>query len=123
ELEKYFRSIYAPFGPVSDEQWRDMTLTSARRRGDGRVTPHYDPRITDQFKLAHDDYALWVAYDAIEVPTLLLRGGQSDLLLQDLAEEMTKRGPKAVLRVDPNCGHAPALNNALQTAWIIDFLT
>ena len=44
-------------------------------------------------------------------------------VLPDVAEEMTRRGPKAVLRTDPDCGHAPALNNALQLAWIIDFLT
>lgn len=123
ELETYFRTIYAPYGSVADEQWRDMTLTSARRREDGRITPHYDPRITDQFRLSHDDYAQWDAYDAIAAPTLLLRGGQSDLLKPDIADEMIKRGPNAVLRVDPDCGHAPALNNAQQLAWVIDFLT
>ena len=54
---------------------------------------------------------------------MLLRGGQSDLLLPETAEAMTKRGPKAALRVAPECGHAPALNNAQQLAWIVDFLT
>lgn len=123
ELESYFRTIYAPYGNVSDAQWRDMTLTSARRRDDGRITPHYDPRITEQFRQQHDDYALWPAYEAITAPTLLVRGGLSDLLLPEVAEAMTRRGPKARLRVAPECGHAPALNNAQQLAWIIDFLT
>lgn len=122
ELEAYFRTLYAPFGPVSDRQWRDMTLTSARRRDDGRLTLHYDPRVADQFKLPHNDYAQWPTYDAITAPTLLVRGGQSDLLTQEIAQQMTERGPAAILRTDPRCGHAPALNNDLQLGWLEDFL-
>ena len=122
ELEAYLRTLYAPFGPVSDRQWRTMTLTSARRREDGRLTLHYDPRIAEQFKLPHDDYAQWPAYDAITAPTLLVRGGQSELLTPGIAQQMTERGPRAILRTDPRCGHAPALNNDLQWGWLVDFL-
>lgn len=39
ELEEYFRNIYAPFGIASDEGWRRLAETSARRLHDGRLTP------------------------------------------------------------------------------------
>ncbi|TXH54149.1 MAG: alpha/beta hydrolase, partial [Burkholderiaceae bacterium] len=43
ELEQYFRTVYKPYGWLSDAQWRRLTETSVRRLSDGRVTPHYDP--------------------------------------------------------------------------------
>jgi pimeloyl-ACP methyl ester carboxylesterase len=110
ELEQYFRTIYRPYGWLSDEQWRRLTETSTRRTAEGRVTPHYDPNMVLQFEHHPRDYDQWNAYDAIDVPTLCLRGETSDLLLADTAEEMRRRGPRAVVVTIPGCGHAPALN-------------
>jgi iron complex outermembrane receptor protein len=49
ELEQYFRTVYKPYGWLSDAQWRRLTETSVRRLSDGRVTPHYDPAMVMQF--------------------------------------------------------------------------
>jgi pimeloyl-ACP methyl ester carboxylesterase len=122
ELEQYFRTIYKPFGWLSDEQWRRLTETSLRRTADGKVTPHYDPRMVLQFERHPDDYDQWEEWDAIDVPTLCLRGETSDLLLADVAEEMRKRGPRAVVVTIPGCGHAPALNVPDQLALVERFL-
>jgi pimeloyl-ACP methyl ester carboxylesterase len=110
ELEQYFRTVYKPYGWLSDRQWRRLTETSARRMPDGRVTPHYDPGMVLQFVHHPGDYDQWEAYDAVEAPTLCLRGENSDLLLADTAEAMRRRGPRAVVVTIPGCGHAPALN-------------
>jgi pimeloyl-ACP methyl ester carboxylesterase len=110
ELEQYFRSVYKPYGWLSDEHWRRLTESSARRLPDGRITTHYDPNMALQFVHHPRDYDQWEAYDAIEVPTLCLRGETSDLLLADTAEEMRRRGPRAVVITISGCGHAPALN-------------
>ena len=110
ELEQYFRTVYKPYGWLSDGQWRRLTETSARRMPDGRVTPHYDPGMVLQFVHHPGDYDQWEAYDAVEAPTLCLRGESSDLLLADTAEAMRRRGPRAVVVPIPGCGHAPALN-------------
>lgn len=110
ELEQYFRAVYKPYGWLSDGQWRRLTETSARRMPDGRVTPHYDPGMVLQFVHHPRDYDQWEAYDAVEAPTLCLRGESSDLLLADTAEAMRRRGPRAVVVTIPGCGHAPALN-------------
>ncbi|MGH8704739.1 MAG: alpha/beta fold hydrolase [Burkholderiales bacterium] len=122
ELEQYFRTLYKPFGWLSDTQWRRLTETSARRTVDGKVTPHYDPKMVLQFIHHPDDYDQWEAWDAIEVPTLCLRGETSDLLLPETAEEMRKRGPRAVVVTIPGCGHAPALNVPEQLALVERFL-
>jgi pimeloyl-ACP methyl ester carboxylesterase len=110
ELEQYFRTIYKPFGWLSDEQWRRLTETSTRRLPDGRVTPHYDPAMVRQFVSQPDDYRQWEAWESLAIPVLALRGESSDLLLPEVAEAMRNRGPRAVVVEIAGCGHAPALN-------------
>ncbi|MET0540802.1 MAG: alpha/beta hydrolase [Variovorax sp.] len=114
ELESFFRTVYKPYGWLSDAQWRRLTETSTRRLPDGRVTPHYDPAMVQQFVVHPDDYAIWPHYDAIEAPVLVLRGVDSDLVRPETIVAMQGRGPGArgqlqVIEV-PHCGHAPALN-------------
>ncbi len=55
------------------------------------------------------DLDLWIIYDTVKVPTLVLRGFRSDLLTAETAEEMTKRGPKADLLVYEDAAHVPPL--------------
>jgi pimeloyl-ACP methyl ester carboxylesterase len=114
ELEQFFRTVYKPYGWLSDAQWRRLTETSARRLPDGLVTPHYDPAMVRQFIAHPDDYLLWRHYDAIEVPVLCLRGAESDLVRPETLAQMRARGPGAAGRLQiievPGCGHAPALN-------------
>ena len=122
ELEAYFRTIYKPYGWLSDTMWRQLTETSARRLPDGRLTPHYDPAMVQQFVHHPDDYLQWPAWDALTLPVLCLRGEHSDLLLPEVAEAMRRRGPRAVVATIPGCGHAPALNVPEQFALVEDFL-
>jgi pimeloyl-ACP methyl ester carboxylesterase len=68
------------------------------------------------------DYDQWDAYDSLEIPVLCLRGESSDLLLAETAEEMRRRGPRAVVVTIPGCGHAPALNVAEQLLLVERFL-
>jgi pimeloyl-ACP methyl ester carboxylesterase len=122
ELERYFRTVYKPYGALSDAQWRRLTETSTRRLPDGRVTPHYDPAMVMQFTHHTDDYRLWDAWDALDIPVLCLRGESSDLLLPDVAEQMRNRGPRAVVVEIAGCGHAPALNTPAQYGLVERFL-
>ncbi|WP_372826802.1 alpha/beta fold hydrolase [Polaromonas sp.] len=113
-LEAFFRQVYKPYGWLSDAQWRRLTETSTRRLPDGRVTPHYDPAMVQQFIHHPDDYLIWNHYDALSIPVLCLRGAESDLVLRETTAEMLTRGPGAhglteVVEIE-GCGHAPALN-------------
>lgn len=123
ELEQFFRTVYAPYGWLSDAMWRLLTETSMRRLPDGRVTPHYDPAMVQQFEHHPDDYLQWSAWDALDLPVLVLRGEHSDLLLPEVAEAMRTRGPRAVVATIPGCGHAPALNTQAQYALVERFLS
>ncbi len=122
ELEQYFRTVYKPYGFLSDAQWRRLTETSVRRLPDGRVTPHYDPAMAQQFESHPNDYERWAEWDSLDIPVLCLRGESSDLLLAETAEAMRQRGPRAVVVTIAGCGHAPALNVPDQLALVERFL-
>ena len=126
ELEAFLRQVYKPFGWLSDAQWRRLTETSVRRLPDGRITPHYDPAMAMQLTAHANDYLIWVHYDALKLPVLLLRGEESDLVLPETVVEMRRRGPGArgqLKTIDvPGCGHAPALNVLQQLEWVTDFI-
>ncbi len=121
ELEAYFRTVYKPYGWLSDTMWRTLAETSMRRLPDGRVTPHYDPAMVQQFEHHPGDYDQWPQWDALDIPVLCLRGETSDLLLAETAEAMRQRGPRAVVVTIPGCGHAPALNTPEQVALVERF--
>jgi len=126
ELEAFFRQVYKPYGWLSDGQWRRLTETSTRRLADGRVTPHYDPAMVQQFICHPDDYLIWEHYDALCVPVLCLRGADSDLLLPETVQAMRGRGPGVANQLTvvevPDCGHAPALNVPSQLDQITRFI-
>ena len=110
EYEAWLRQVYAPFGFQTDAEWRNMAESSARRTDTGEITVHYDPRLVVPFQADDQLGNQWASYDAIVARTLLVRGAESDLLSDALAEAMTRRGPHAQRLDVPNVGHAPSLN-------------
>ena len=126
ELEAFLRQVYAPYGWLSEAQWRRLTETSVRRLPDGRITPHYDPAMVMQLTAHANDYLIWDHYDALKLPVLLLRGVESDLVLPETVKEMRQRGPGARGQFKhisvPGCGHAPALNVLQQLEWVTEFI-
>jgi pimeloyl-ACP methyl ester carboxylesterase len=123
ELELYLRVICAPFGPLTDAQWRHLAEHGAKQHEDGSWGMGYDPGIAVPFQqgpIAAVD--LWQYYDAIRCPTLLLRGAQSDLLTPETAARMTQRGPRPKLVEFSGIGHAPMLMAGDQTAMVRNFL-
>lgn len=122
QLEAFFRAAYHPFGDLNDRQWRRLTETSLRRLSDGRVTPHYDPAIVGQFAHHPHDYDRWPEWDRLDIPTLVLRGADSDLLGMSTVETMLQRRPHTAFRSVEGCGHAPGLHTPEQWSWVSQFL-
>jgi pimeloyl-ACP methyl ester carboxylesterase len=123
--EAYVRVVSAPFGQLTDGQWRHLTVHTVRQASDGAYEMAYDPAIAEPFRVAMgegQDVELWPIYDGIRCPTLVLRGRESDLLKSDTAQEMTGRGPRARLVEVPAVGHAPMLMAEPQIAVVRDFL-
>jgi pimeloyl-ACP methyl ester carboxylesterase len=121
-LEKMLRTVYEPFGPISDPEWKMMAMTSARRLADGKVTLHYDPRMTEQFIHHPKDYLQWDLWEELDLPIMVLRGEKSDLLTGAILDRMLQSRPRLRLLRDPTCGHAPALNVPYQIDPILDFI-
>jgi pimeloyl-ACP methyl ester carboxylesterase len=123
ELEAHVRAISAPFGPLTDEQWRHLTLHSSRQHGDGTWSMGYDPGIAAPFEhTAAADVDLSRYWDAVACPTLLLRGENSDVLPKEVATQMAQRGPKPRLVEFPGIGHAPMLMAEDQIRTVREFL-
>lgn len=121
-LEKYLRVVMEPFGTLTDEHWRHLATHSSRRNDDGTFVLSYDPAIANAFAGPLQDVSLWPMWDAIRCPTEVVRGKESDLLLRETAEEMTRRGPKAQLIELAGIGHAPALMAEDQITIVKEFV-
>ncbi len=122
-VEKYLRNVNAPFGPLTDAQWRHLAEHSAVANDDGTWRLHYDPGIAAPYRDGFsEDMDLWPVWDLVRCPTLLLRGENSDLLPRKIADEMTRRGPKAELVEIEGVGHAPMLMDDSQIALARDWL-
>ena len=118
----YIRTIYQNTGPCTDADYQTMTETSIRPLPDGGFALRYDPAIAVNFAALSGDLDLWPYYDRISCPTLVLRGAQSDVLTDETAAAMTRRGPQAQLVVIPGIGHYPALRDAKQINIVTKFL-
>ena len=121
-------AISQSFGPHTPEEWLALTRPLLKPDGSGGLVFRYDPAIALPFRAitpelaAFGEAALWRAYDSLRLPTLLLRGAQSDLLSVDTAREMGQRGPRARLCEFDGVGHAPTLVRAEQRQVVRDFL-
>ena len=124
EAESYIRLVSAPFGALSDAQWRSLTVSSLRQRGDGRFEMRYDPAIAQSFQstTAGVEIDLWPIYERVRCPTLVMRGAESDLLDAETAQAMSLRGPRARVIEVPGVGHAPMFMDAGQIGHVRDFM-
>lgn len=119
-VEQHLRRIHAPFGPLSDAQWAFLARISARVVPEGFML-HYDPRIAAPTRAAEpDDIDLWNLWERINMPMLVVRGAESDLLLPETLARMARTGARTF--VVPGAGHAPALMDPEQIGAIRAFL-
>ncbi|MDB5370254.1 MAG: alpha/beta hydrolase [Roseomonas sp.] len=122
-LEAHLRVIHAGFGALSPAEWRHLAETSARMTPQGRVALHYDPAIATPLQAPPpaEGVQMWPLWDTLNLPILLLRGAESPLLSAATAARMAAK-PNVVLSTIPDCGHAPALMDSVQTGIIRGFL-
>ena len=119
----HFRSVYDTFGEITDRQWAHIVEHGVRPHPDGGYRLAYDPDIAIGFRdLADADLDMWALWDRIDVPVLVLRGAESDILPADVAREMSQRGPKAEIVEFPGWGHPPMLMDADQIGIVRDWL-
>ncbi len=120
--------ISKSFGPHTSEEWLALSQNMVRRLDDGTYCLHYDPQLRVPIRAVTEEAAqagqaaLWQVYDAIQCPTLLIHGEQSELLSLEAVNEMTQRGPRVQVATVKGVGHAPTLTHNDQIEFVLQFL-
>ena len=117
ELEAMVRIVCAPFGPLTDAQWRHLTETGAKQHEDGTWGLRYDPGIGIPFQKGPlADVDLWPLWDTIACPTLLLAPDSSPFVPLALPVEARGLVPGAELMTFPGARHGLACSHGAACA-------
>lgn len=103
------------------EQWLSMAKRLCRLTPQGRIVYDYDMKIAEPFRLPGGEAGvdLWPAFESLKgIPTLLLRGGLSDILSDATSREMVRRHGDLDYVTVPRIGHAPTLDEPESVAGI-----
>ena len=101
--------VYPHYGV---EDWLAMAKRLYRLNSSGRIVLDYDMKIAEPFRVAGNEAGpdMWAAFDALQqVPTLIVRGGRSDVLGEATAKKMVARLDDVELVTVPEVGHTPML--------------
>ncbi|MGO4809438.1 alpha/beta fold hydrolase [Cupriavidus sp. 2MCAB6] len=121
----YLQTISASFGRHTPEQWRELNgaiLKPVQGVEGLEWGLHYDPAMALPFRettpeqVTAGEAALWHMFEAIQAPTLVVRGAQSDLLTRETVAEMVSRGRDVSAVEVPDVGHAPTFIDPAQVA-------
>lgn len=95
------------------EDWLRFAKRTHRLTAEGRIVADYDPNIAQPFKVPGGESGgdLWPAFAALKtIPTLIIRGGNSDILSVDTANAMLAALTDRQLVTVAGVGHAPTLD-------------
>ncbi|CAN5426896.1 alpha/beta hydrolase [soil metagenome] len=129
EATAYARRINeVAFPDYADADWEAFARRIFREGTEGAPVLDYDPDIAVPIRTAGAKALVpnlwpWFRRLARKRATLLVRGGNSDLLSADIAAKMQKAAPKMILVEVPGVGHAPMLDETEAKAAIFEFLS
>ncbi len=124
EAVQFHKKHCISFGPMSDEQWEQFTMSGLREDDNGGFCYDYDKKLETRIaQNASGDFDIWHVWDQVKSPVLVIRGETSKALMEEVAEEMTQRGPKADLIEIPITGHAPTFLSDEQVGIVRDWLS
>ncbi|MEG3167552.1 alpha/beta hydrolase [Sphingomonas sp. LB3N6] len=101
------------------EDWLAMAKRLYRLNSSGRIVLDYDVKIAEPFRVPGNEAGpdMWQALGSLrDVPTLIVRGGRSDLLSAATAERMAASLDQVELVTVPGVGHAPTLTETIVQA-------
>lgn len=128
EAAGYAKRINAvAFPHYTDADWDAFARRIFRDGTEGSPVLDYDPDISVPIRAAGAKALvpnLWPMFRALarKRPTLLIRGGTSDLLSAAIADKMKKAAPDMDYAEIPGVGHAPMLDEPEAKAAIFEFL-
>jgi len=115
----FLTQVLAPFGIKTAEDLDHMITHSFFINEQKEYQLAYDPNILLTFQT--EDADLWMFWEQIQCPTLVIRGQESIILSAETATRMAEKVNVQLVEF-PNVGHAPALMNADQIKAISDWL-
>jgi len=128
EVRAYYRQTYPPAAPLSDEvltEWVRWSVKPAEDGGkDGMLMWKMDPAVRRPPRggSAARPIDLWLHYNRVMAPILIVRGADSDILSRDTAARMVKVQRGVRLVEVPGVAHAPTLVEPAALEAILDFL-
>ena len=112
------------FPELTEEDWQTFAKAIFRHI-DGQIRPDYDPKlrnVVSSIDLERPIPDMWNQFVGLcNVPVFSIRGELSDLLREDVVEEMAERHGSLERLVVPAQGHAPLLNDTTTIARIDAF--
>lgn len=127
DAEAALRDIFIPFGIREEAHWRHIFTHSIEDLLSGGARFAYDPAIAAGLgadPALAQDINLWPLWEAVKsIPTLLIRGAESDILTPETARQMQQNHPCLSLHEVASTGHAPMLMEPEQIAVIEAWLS
>lgn len=127
EADAYLRKAFAPFGITDPSDWQHF-LDNSLRIHEGTLRYACDPAIAVPLAAASRDFTeisdvnLSPIWNAVQTPTLIIRGAQSDVLSEETVTAMRSTNLSAEGITYPDVGHAPALMTETQTRPLLEWL-
>lgn len=113
------------FTNLRDEEWGELARQFFNE-ANGRPAPGYDPNLAkalSEIDISQKIPTMWPQFEALKnVPVLVLRGENSDLLSARTVAEMADRHPRLASVTVHAQGHAPLLRDRFTIGIISDFL-
>jgi pimeloyl-ACP methyl ester carboxylesterase len=108
DLETVFRGYRSRsvFRYMSDESLRNFIEGMTKPKGDGTYELVYSPEWEAQiYRTGMQDFDIWRELPRLKVPTLFLRGAETDTFLEDAAGLVTQKQPKVRVEVVEKSTH------------------
>jgi esterase len=124
EVSAYYRTTYPPAANLSDAALTEWVRWSVKPAEDNGLTWKMDPAIRRPPRggSAARPIDLWLPYNRVMAPILVVRGAESDILSSETAARMLKVQRGVRLVEVPGVGHAPSLVEPAALAALTDFL-
>lgn len=128
EAESYLRRTFSTFGIKNEAHWNHFYTHGIKATDNSQFCLNFDYRIIDPVRTHTENFTKVEAVDLsafwnlIKIPTLILRGAESDLLTHENAQAMLATNPQAKLVEFAGIGHAPSLYEEDQIGIVRDFL-
>jgi len=111
EVSVYYRATYPPAAKLSEADLIEWVRWSVKPAEDGGLTWKMDPAVRRPPRggSAARPIDLWLPYNRVIAPILIVRGAESDILSRDTAARMVKVQRGVRLVEVPGVAHAPSL--------------